>query len=477
VTQVVLALRSPFVLLFRLSLAAKVAVALGTVYLVWGSTLFATQVALATIPPFTLQAARFLLAGALLFVVAERLGDRNGDRPTLRQWWQALLTGNLLMVGGTGFITLAQTRIPSGTAGLLLATVPIWLALLARGIFGERLSPRAWLGLLVGLVGVGLLMDPSGGGHLGGMFLALLGAFAWAAGSLRSRVNDAPSRPLVAAAMQMLCGGAGFLVVAAARGELLAVDVGALGASSLLSFLYLLSAGSLVAFTAYSWLLRNVSTTLVGTYAYVNPTIAVLLGWLFAGESYTGATLVAGSVVLVAVVLIVTGRPGEPIPAQATSGGDVFAGQRRWHTVRRQLGRLPAAARLYRAPGAPQYRDVGYAQPVASTVMESDEIDDIEAELAQASREAADVHATDGPAEVRPPTPAVVEPGVTPSEAGAADHVEVEPAVTGRRRAHLAIRRPGRRRRTPATRRAARRPPGAVAVARARRPRRRSERA
>ncbi len=345
-TRTATALRAPFLVLARLPLAGKIVLALATVYLVWGSTLFATQVALETIPPFSLQATRFLLAGTLLYLVASRIGDRHGDRPTLYHWWQALLTGNLLMVGGTGFLTLAQTRIPSGTAGLLLATVPIWLALLARVVFAERLSARAWTGLVVGLLGVGMLLDPSGGGHLGGMLLAVLGAFAWAAGSLRSRVNDAPSRPLLAAAMQMICGGAGFLLLALLRGEPTQIRWEALGWSSLVSFTYLLTAGSLVAFTAYSWLLRNVSTTLVGTYAYVNPAIAVLLGWLFAGERYTAATLVAGGVVLAAVILIITGRPGVPVPAQATSGGDVFAGERRWHKVRRQLDRLPSPQRL-----------------------------------------------------------------------------------------------------------------------------------
>ena len=378
--QLAVALRAPFVVTARMPAVAKIAVALGTVYLVWGSTLLATKVALVALPPFSLQAARFLLAGGLLYLFAVNLGDRDGDRVTLRHWVQAFLTGNLLMVGGTGLITLAQTSIPSGTAGLLLATVPIWLALLARGIFGERLSARAWIGLGVGLVGVGLLLEPSGGGQLGAMLLAVLGAFAWAAGSLRSRVNDAPSRPLVAAGMQMLCGGVGFLVLAVALGEPTRIAWGEIDRSTVLAFLYLLTAGSLVAFTAYSWLLRRVSTTVVGTYAYVNPAVAVLLGWTLAGETYDLDTLFAGAVILGAVVLVITGRPGEPVPAQATSGGDVFAGERRWHTVRRQLGRLPTAARLYRQPGAPQVRDVGYEQPVASHVLDTDEIRDLRTE-------------------------------------------------------------------------------------------------
>lgn len=364
--QLAVALRAPFALPARMPVAAKIGLALATVYLVWGSTLLATKVALAAVPPFSLQAVRFLLAGGLLYLVAVHLGDRHGDRVTLRHWGQAFVTGNLLMVGGTGLITLAQTSIPSGTAGLLLATVPIWLALLARGLFGERLSGRAWTGLGLGLFGVALLLDPSGGGQLGGMLLAVLGALAWAAGSLRSRVNDAPRRPLVVAGMQMLCGGVGFLVLAVALEGPTGIEWGSVGPSAVLAFLYLLTAGSLVAFTAYSWLLRRVSTTLVGTYAYVNPAVAVFLGWSLAGETYTADTLLAGGIVLGAVVLVITGRPGEPVPAQATSGGDVFAGDRRWHTVRRRMGRLPSAARLYRQPGRPRARSVGDREGAAA---------------------------------------------------------------------------------------------------------------
>jgi drug/metabolite transporter (DMT)-like permease len=372
VAQLVVALRAPFSVSSRLPLTAKIAIALGTVYVVWGSTLLATKMALATVPPFSLQAARFLLAGGVLYLVAVRCGSREGDRVTARQWLQAAVTGNLLLVGGTGLITLAQTRIPSGTAGLLLATVPIWMALLARATFGERLSGRVWLGLAAGLVGVGLLLDPAGGGEPGAMLLAVLGAVAWAAGSLRSRVNDAPARPLVAAGMQMVAGGAGFAVVAVLRGEPAHIPFGDLDASALLPFAYLVTAGSLLAFTAYSWLLRRVSTTLVGTYAYVNPAIAVLLGWLVAGESYALDTLLAGAVILAAVVLLVTGRPGEPVPAQATSGADVFAGERRWRRVRRRRPRrersggtkaagqgVAAATRASSSDEAPSRRRVG----------------------------------------------------------------------------------------------------------------------
>ncbi|MFA9446942.1 EamA family transporter [Egicoccus sp. AB-alg6-2] len=345
--------------------SVMVALALLCVYVIWGSTFLAIKVAIETIPPFTMMAIRFAIAGALLFAWAVRRGDRGGDRVTLRQWGHAIQSGALLLVGGTGLVSLAQTRISSGTAALLCATVPLWMALLGRGMLGEKLSRRAWIGLLVGFLGVAALVDPRGGGQLGAMLLVLIATLAWAAGSMRSRLADAPARPLVAASMEMLGAALLFTVIAVGSGEVAGIVWSQIDTSGVLALVYLTTAGSLVAFTAYSWLLRNASTTLVGTYAYVNPVVAVLLGWAFAGELVSGRTLVAGAVILGSVVLLITGRPGEPVPAQATSGGDVFAGEPRWHRTHKRLGGLPSAARLYRDPGAqgprPVRRDRGPA--------------------------------------------------------------------------------------------------------------------
>jgi drug/metabolite transporter (DMT)-like permease len=319
-----------------------VVLALGAVYVIWGSTFLAIKVAVETMPPFTMMAVRFVVAGGLLYLWASRRGDRRGDRPTLAQWRHATLTGGMLLVGGTGLVSLAQTRIDSGTAALLTSTVPLWLALFGRTFLGERLSSRAWLGLLIGLVGVGLLVDPSGGGEVGALLLVVLGAIAWAGGSLRSRVAPSPTRPLVAASMEMLGASLVFAVVGAASGEFARVDLAAIDGASFLALLYLTTAGSIVAFTCYSWLLRNASTSLVGTPAYVNPVVAVGLGWAFAGEVVTGRTVLAGAVILGSVVLLITGRPGVPVPAQATSGGDVFAGRSRWRRIRRRVPALAA---------------------------------------------------------------------------------------------------------------------------------------
>ncbi|TVR24839.1 MAG: EamA family transporter [Nitriliruptor sp.] len=338
---------------------AMISCALGIVYLVWGSTYLAIAVVVAEVPPMLMLAVRFLLAGGVLFVVAVRRGDRAGDPIRPRHLLQAVVTGGLLLVGGTGMIALAQTRISSGLAALLAATVPLFLALFARGLFGDRLSARAWLGLLVGLVGIAVLVDPAGG-ELGAVLLALFGAAAWAAGSLRSRMAKGPRRPLVAASLEMLGGALVFAVVGLLLGEASGWTLSGVSARAWGAFAYLVVAGSLVAYTAYSWLLRNASTTLVGTYAYVNPVVAVGLGALVLGETVEARTALAGALVLGSVVLLITGRPGEPVPAQPTSGADVFAGNRRWARLQRRIGSLPRAARLYRDPGALPYRSTGY---------------------------------------------------------------------------------------------------------------------
>lgn len=338
---------------------ALITVALAIVYVVWGSTYLAIAVVVTEFPPMLVMAARFLLAGGLLLTVSIRRGDRAGDRIRPRHLFQAVVTGGLLLVGGMGFFALAQTRISSGLAALLAATVPFFLALFGRGWFGERLSGRAWLGLLVGLVGIAVLVDP-GGGQLGAVLLALTGAAAWAGGSLRSRHIAGPRRPMVAASLEMLGAALVFTVFGLLRGEAVGLSLGGISGQAWFAFGYLTVAGSLVAYTAYSWLLRNATTSLVGTYAYVNPIVAVGLGWLLLGEVVTMRTVLAGALVLGSVVLLLTGRPGEPVPAQPTSGADVFAGSGRWHRIRRGLGSLPRAARLYRDPGALPYRSTGY---------------------------------------------------------------------------------------------------------------------
>lgn len=342
--------------------AVLTAGALSTLYLVWGTTYLATEVAIVVLPPMLLLALRFSLAGSLLLVGTVLAGHAVAAGWTWAAWRRAAVDGLLLLGLGTGLTVLGQTRLTSGTTALLAATVPIWLALLARGMFGERLAGRAWLGLVVGIVAVGALVDPSSG-HLGSVLLVLVAAGAWAAGSLRGR-GDAPHLPAMqAAAMEMITAAGWFLLAAVLRGEPAALNLGAVTAGVWAAVAYLTLAGSLLAFAAYRWLLANVATTTVGTFAYVNPVIAVAVGWAVLGEPVGARTLVAGGLVLVAVALLVTAPSAHAVPAQITSGGDAFAGASRWRRRPRLLGRLPRRARLVVDPAAPQVRGVGYPQP------------------------------------------------------------------------------------------------------------------
>jgi drug/metabolite transporter (DMT)-like permease len=292
--------------------------ALGAIYFFWGTTYLAIRVGVRTMPPFLMASVRFLIAGAILYVFAIRTGDRTGDRPTRAHWRSAAIIGTALLLGGNGLVSWAELRVPSGLASLVIATVPFWLVLLARLILKERVSLREWLGIAVGFGGLFLLINPSGGGRidLNGAGLLVIASILWAAGSLYSRNAPLPSRPLVGTAMEMLCGGVALGVVGIAAGELGRVDISAISLESLLGLGWLIVFGSLVGFTAYVWLLRVTRTSLVGTYAYVNPVVAVLLGWAMLGEPITARTLLAGGVILVAVALIVSARsPKEDVPA------------------------------------------------------------------------------------------------------------------------------------------------------------------
>jgi len=273
----------------------RVGLALATVYVVWGSTYLGIAVGIRTMPPFTMLAVRFLVAGALLYVWARR---RAPGRPSARQWLAATMSGGLLLLVGTGGVAWAEQRVASGVVALVVAVVPLWLALLDR----QPLSWRALLGLAVGFGGVALLVGP--GTHFSWVaFAVVFTSLGWAAGSLYSRTAPQPAEPLLGAAMQMLAGGALLALVGAASGEL--GHIRSPSFASVGAIAYLVVAGSLIGFTAYTWLLRNARTSLVGTYAFVNPVVAVLLGWAFNGEALTLRTLVAGTVITTGVALIV----------------------------------------------------------------------------------------------------------------------------------------------------------------------------
>jgi drug/metabolite transporter (DMT)-like permease len=278
--------------------------ALATIYVVWGSTFMAVTIAVRDVPPLPAMGFRHVTAGALLLAWALPRGDRKGDRIAWAQVRAGFIFGGALFLLGHGGLAWAQQTVPSGVAALLIGSIELWMALLDRVFFGKRLHPSATLGLVVGFVGLAFLFDPFGAGSFDrlGAVVCVLSALAWAAGSLYSRGAPLPARPLVSAGLAALCGGVLLLVVGAASGELgdlhpTADSLGAIG--------YLVVVGTLIGFVAYVWLLRNAPISLVGTYAYVNPVIAVALGALFLGEEVTAQMLVAGAVILGSVALIV----------------------------------------------------------------------------------------------------------------------------------------------------------------------------
>ena len=288
----------------------SVLLSFAAVYLIWGSTYLAILIGIETVPPFLLAGVRFLLAGAVLYGF---LRWRGTPRPKLCHWKSAALIGGLMMFGGTGLVTWAEQLVPSGLTALLVATMPVWMVVLdatvyrkSRGRSGRGSRPNAWiwLGLLLAIIGVGVLTKPGEGTVAPlGAFVLILASFLWANGSLLNRSADVPESPWMAAATQMLAGGAILMVAATVTGEWFRLDLASISARSLWALVYLAVLGSIVAHSAYVYLLRVQTAAAVSTYAFVNPVIALALGWLV-GEALgpralVGATLVAGAVALI----------------------------------------------------------------------------------------------------------------------------------------------------------------------------------
>jgi drug/metabolite transporter (DMT)-like permease len=292
--------------------------ALATIYVVWGSTFLAIAVAVRDLPPFLSMAMRHLVAGGLLFAVVWR--RRRGELELgWRQWGAAFIFGGALFLAGHGLLAWAQQDVPSGVAALLVGTIPLWFTILARIAFGERLGGRAAVGLVLGFAGLALLVDPSGeeGAKPIGALAIAFGAFAWAAGSLWSRRLPLPQDTLLSAAMGMLAGGALLALVSGLGGEF---DDARFTTEALGATLYLIVVGSFIGFSAYVWLLKVAPASTVSTYAYVNPVIAVLLGWAFNDEVITGRTVVAGAAIVIGVALMVSRRvEEEPEPALSSA--------------------------------------------------------------------------------------------------------------------------------------------------------------
>jgi drug/metabolite transporter (DMT)-like permease len=288
---------------------AKIAIALGIVYVVWGSTYLAIAVADRTLPPLLMLAVRFALAGGLLYAWSAWRGDVARARPGRREWRAAAIVGALLLFVDTGGVAWAEQRVASGLTALLIASVPLFTAVLDRTFFGARLSLGALAGIATGLLGVVVLVGQSAHIDPVGAAVILVAALSWAAGSAYARVAPLPSAPFLSASMQMLCAAALLGVTGTAMGEVGRVHPAAISAGSIAAFGFLVVFGSIVAFTAYGWLLRSgAPSVLVSTYAYVNPAIAVLLGWLVAGEAVAGREFVAGAIIVASVGMLVLAR-------------------------------------------------------------------------------------------------------------------------------------------------------------------------
>lgn len=287
-----------------------VAMAFATIYLVWGSTYLVILFAIETIPPFLMAGIRFLFAGLLLRAI---VSWRKPQRPTLANWKAAAVVGCLMLVGGNGMVSWSEQYVPSGLAALMIATVPLWIVLLDWLFFaGPKPSRRILLGLAIGLIGLAILIGPS---NLGGERINLYGAaalmfacVAWSIGSLRSRHAELPSSPFLATAMEMTAAGVALLLLSAVTGEWSHVDATALSYNSVLCVAYLSIFGSIIALTAYTWLLKVSTPAKAATYAYVNPVVAMFLGFMFADEVLSPRIVAAAAVILVAVVLITTAK-------------------------------------------------------------------------------------------------------------------------------------------------------------------------
>jgi drug/metabolite transporter (DMT)-like permease len=295
---------------------AKLIAAFMAIYIIWGSTYLAIKYAVATMPPFAMAATRFLVAGGILYVWARLRSDVETRRV---HWLHAMGLGVLLLCGGNGAVVWAQQHVPSGIAALVVAVVPLWVVLLdwlRPG--GQRPHRLTLIGVIAGLAGMALLIGPGalGGGEIEALpaFVLLCGSLSWSAATVFGKRAKVPGYPPLTSAMQLLGGGLALAIVSIVAGEPGNIDPSSFSWQAIVSLGYLIVFGSIVAFSAYSWLLRVAPPARIATYAYVNPVVAILLGWAIADERLTGRTMLAAAVILGGVALITSGISREQVP-------------------------------------------------------------------------------------------------------------------------------------------------------------------
>lgn len=286
----------------------KIWIALLALYIVWGSTYLAILFAVETIPPFLHASLRFLVSGLILYTWRRLAGD---TPPTSGNWKSTAVVGTALLLGGNGLVAWAEKTVPSGIAALMISTSPFWLVLfesLRTG--GTKPNWQTILGLVIGFSGVFILIGPAeitgAEGNIDpfGAMLLLLAPVFWSMGSIYARGADMPKSTLLSTGMQMLMGAVALFIVSVIKGELNGFSFDQVSTRSWLGLIYLITFGSLVGFVSYGWLLHNAPVSLTSTYAYVNPVVAVFLGYFFAGEALTGRILVATAIIIGSVILI-----------------------------------------------------------------------------------------------------------------------------------------------------------------------------
>src|SRR6266487_97970 len=305
----------------------KIWVALLALYIVWGSTYLAIRFSVETIPPFLHAALRFLISGAILYIWRRMAGD---EAPTLNNWKSTAIVGAALLLGGNGFVAWAEQTVPSGIAALMISTSPFWLVLFESfRAGGAKPTWQSIVGLILGFGGVFILIGPAELMGVGkgfdtfGVILLLLAPIFWSMGSIYARGADMPKSNLLGTGMEMLTGALALFIVSLVRGELNGFSFGLVSMRSWLGLAYLITFGSLIGFVSYGYLLQNAPVSLMSTYAYVNPVVAVFLGWLLANEELNARIGIASAIIIGSVILINSARAkAKTEPLQAVPDGD-----------------------------------------------------------------------------------------------------------------------------------------------------------